>query len=390
MATVVNLARDTRFEGIGKSFGSSFSEGFVKEVERERTKQENKQKKREMEALLNQLNVNKITEPEDIFQAAAQSKSFEDPEKVMEFVKFYVESIQGAGKKISMQEVTIDGKNKLLPMTNTDLLDARNRGLAEVLGLPAGMQADFGSSDPEDSVIVLSLETGKEVRRLKKDGFDASKLGPNEATADDFERKLKLAGEERNKSSEIRAKKKEMRDDEKHTTEQADSNVEIKSDLQRRAQGQLLRRKEEVTKESLSKETSIVASVDKFSNRIAQSTGVKLNADGVIQSFATQGDDLRFDSAITTFPDLIRAGIGDTKAFTAAKKIANALEVGDEGKARVPMKLSKPKEILSDKFINKLTSSDVGKVFKVKDPRGNISFLVYTDKEGDPYHEIIP
>jgi len=215
MATVVNLERDTRFEDIGKSFGSSFSKGF----EKGRTKHENEQKKREMDALLNQLKVNETTEPEDIFHAASQSGAFDDQEKAMKFVEFYIESIQGAGGKISMQEVTIDGENKLLPMTNTDLLDARNRGLAEILGLPAGTQADFGSSDPEDSVIVLSLETGKEVRRLKKDGFDASKLGPNEATAADFERKLKLAGEERDKSSETRAKKKEIRDAEKHAVD---------------------------------------------------------------------------------------------------------------------------------------------------------------------------
>jgi len=53
------------------------------------------------------------------------------------------------------------------------------------------------------------------------------------------------------------------------------------------------------------------------------------------------------------------------------------------------MKLSKPEEILSDALINNLTANDIGKVFKVKDG-SNISFLVYTGNEGDPYHEITP
>jgi len=386
MATVVNLERDTRFEDIGKAFGSSFGKGF----ERGRTKHENKQKKREMDALLNQLEVNNTTEPEDIFHVASQSDAFDDQEKVMKFVDFYIKSIQGAGGKISMQEVTIGGENKLLPMTNTDLLDARNRGLDEVLGLPAGTQADFGSSDPEDSVIILSLETGKEVRRLKKDGFDASKLGPNEATVDDFERKLKLFGEGRSRSAETRAKKKEKRDAEKHTAEQADSTLGIESDLQRRAQGQIIRRGEKVTSESLKKETSIVAAIDKWSGRIARAFGVSLSADGSIDAkFNDTAEGLRYDLAVTTFPDLIRGGLSDTVAFKASKRVANALEVGDKNEAKVPMKETK-ENILSPEFLDNLKKHDIGKVFKLKDDTG-IYFAIYTGKpHPDAYIEVSP
>ncbi len=391
MATIVQTQnRAARLgEDIGLAFGEGMDAGFKAETEH----RAQRQRSQLLGDLLDDVKRSPTRESAMTLLATPKySGLFDSIEEVKGFGELVDRVHSGKGDDLEKVDITVGGKPRTSFIPKQDLKKIGNDDslLSEYIGVKDASFNQPTKDAADEFMSIIDPKTGTVKTRVKTNDFntDPNKYlqGGKYVTQKGFENAQSLAKERRLRES--------------GSGEGGASDNLLTSNTAEivAARGTLERRGMQLTESNVQQALAVNRRVNEFSPRLATAFNMQASEQGFIEKFEGSGDSERFAVAQTAMPDLMYAGLTDTQAFKAARKIGQAIPVkmrqpdgagGFTEITRPPDITVEEVDIASSSFAEKAQKLDPrvdkGKIFKA----GNTFYVYVGEKDGEPAFEAV-